>query len=146
MARPASTNPTNAELAILNILWQRGPSTVRQVRDALVDAQPPDESDDTRSIGYTSVLKVMQIMAAKGLVSRDMSERTHVYAAALPARHVRRKLVGDLIQRAFAGSAVELIVQALHSKRSTPAELNELRRLIDECERSRSKGRRQSTR
>lgn len=117
--------PTDAELAILRVLWERGPSTVRDVTDALQEA---------RGTGYTTALKLMQIMTDKGLVRRDDSKRTHVYVAVAPAQETQQQLVGDLLERAFGGSAQQLVLQALSSKRASKAELAEIRKLIDEME------------
>jgi predicted transcriptional regulator len=96
--------PTAAELAILRVLWRRGPSTVREVQEAL---------SDERGTGYTTALKLLQIMTEKGLVRRDDRVRTHVYAAALPAETTQRQLERDLLYRAFGGSAQQLVLQAL---------------------------------
>ena len=115
--------PTDSELAILRILWDRGPSTVRQVHDALAG---------TRDTGYTTTLKLMQIMADKGLVKRDESARTHVYAPAATEMQTQRQLVKDLVDRAFAGSAAALVMQALNAEGATPDELREIRKLIDD--------------
>jgi predicted transcriptional regulator len=115
--------PTDAELAILRVLWERGPSTVRQVHDALAEA---------RETGYTTSLKLMQIMAEKGLVTRDESNRTHVYAAKLTRAETQRQLISDLADRAFGGSAAALVMQALSSKAASPEEIAEIRRLIGE--------------
>ncbi len=115
--------PTDAELAILRVLWDRGPSTVRQVHGVL-------ERD--RPTGYTTVLKLLQIMIEKGLVLRDESERTHVYRARLSEQQTQRQLVRDLVDRAFDGSAAKLVMQALATKRASREELDEIRRLLDE--------------
>jgi predicted transcriptional regulator len=113
--------PTEAELQILQALWRRGrPSTVRELHGELGGRT-----------GYTSVLKLMQIMTDKGLLLRDIRERTHVYRAAQPESHTQRKLAADLINKAFGGSARKLIVAALSSKRASPAELDEIRKLLD---------------
>lgn len=125
MARPASSRPTDAELAVLRVLWERGPSTVRDVYEAL---------KKSRDAGYTSVLKVMQIMHDKGLVARDEAKRSHVYRAAVPREHTQRQIVGDLLERVFGGSARALVLQALSAKRSSPKELAEIRKLLDEFE------------
>jgi len=125
MARPASSRPTDAELAILRVLWERGPSTVRDVYEAL---------KRSRDAGYTSVLKVMQIMHDKGLVARDEAKRSHVYRAAVPREHTQRQIVGDLLERVFGGSARALVLQALSAKRAGRAELAEIRKLLDEFE------------
>jgi BlaI family transcriptional regulator, penicillinase repressor len=119
--------PTEAELAILRVLWERGPSTVRQVHELLAEH---------RETGYTTTLKLMQIMADKGLVSRDESSRTHVYAARASQESTQRQLVNDLVDRAFGGSAAELVLRALSSHRASDDELREIRKLIDEARRS----------
>src|SRR6266536_6192714 len=115
--------PTPAELEILNVLWERGPSTVREVQDALGPA---------RGAGYTTVLKILQIMADKGLVNRDESARAHVYAAGAPEAQTQRQLVRDLVDRAFGGSAAKLVLQALSGRRASPEEIERIRRLLDE--------------
>ena len=117
--------PTNAELSILSVLWQRGPSTVRDVHDALKATR-----DD--NVGYTTVLKLLQIMAEKKLVKRDTRSRTHVYAAAASEATTRGNLLSDLVDRAFGGSSLALVLQALSTTRATPAELEQIRRLLDE--------------
>lgn len=122
MARPLP-RPTDAELAILRVLWERGPSTVRQVHDALASA---------RDTGYTTSLKLMQIMAEKGLVTRDASSRTHVYTAKLTRGETQRQLVSDLVDRAFGGSAAALVMQALNAQTTSPEEIAEIRQLIRE--------------
>jgi BlaI family transcriptional regulator, penicillinase repressor len=129
MAKHGSPRPTDAELAILRVLWRRGPSTVRQVQEALGESQPT---------GYTTALKLLQIMAAKGLVDRDESQRSHVYRPRSGEDETQQQLVTDLMERAFGGSAQRLVMQALASKRSTAEELEAIRRLIDELEGSRS--------
>jgi BlaI family transcriptional regulator, penicillinase repressor len=116
--------PTDAELEILRVLWERGPSTVRHVHESLAAA---------RDTGYTTTLKLMQIMADKGLVTRDESSRTHVYQARASQETTQRQLVSDLVQRAFGGSAAELVLRALASHSTSDAELSEIRKLIDEA-------------
>jgi BlaI family transcriptional regulator, penicillinase repressor len=118
-----SPKPTDAELAILRVLWSRGPSTVRQVHDSLTEQ---------RATGYTTALKLLQIMTEKGLVARDESDRSHVYRARLSEGETQRQLVDDLLGRAFGGSATKLVMQALSGSKATPEELAEIRRLIDE--------------
>jgi predicted transcriptional regulator len=113
--------PTDAELAILSVLWRRGPSTVREVHEALADA---------RDTGYTTTLKLMQIMADKGLVTRDESARTHVYTVRWSQRRTQRQLVSDLMARAFGGSAAALVLQALSAQPASPEELDEIRKMI----------------
>src|SRR3954462_6955467 len=117
---PKQPLPTDAELAILAVLWRLGPSTVRAVHDALHPSQ---------GTGYTTVLKLMQLMAQKGLVLRDESQRSHVYRAARAEVLTQKRLVGDLMERAFAGSAAQLVQRALSVKRSSPEELQEIRAL-----------------
>jgi BlaI family penicillinase repressor len=117
--------PTNAELAILGVLWQRGPSTVRDVHDALGAAR-------SEAVGYTTVLKLLQIMTEKKLVKRNTRSRTHVYSAAVSEATTRGHLLSDLVDRAFGGSSLALVLQALSSTRATPAELEQIRRLLDE--------------
>ena len=119
--------PTDAELAILRVLWERGPATVRQVHEALAD----------RETGYTTTLKLMQIMADKGLVRRDESARTHVYAARVSQEQTQRQLVNDLVDRAFGGSAAELVLRALSDARTSAEDLREIRKLIDEAKEER---------
>jgi BlaI family transcriptional regulator, penicillinase repressor len=118
--------PTEAELAILRILWQRGPSTVRQVHEALIAV---------KKTGYTTVLKLMQIMTEKGLVSRDEVPYAHVYQARLPREQTQRTLVADLLERAFEGSMSRLVLQALSAKKATPEELAEIRKILKNYER-----------
>ena len=117
--------PTDAELAILRVLWQHGPSTVREVQDRLDRDEP---------IGYTTVLKLLQIMLEKGLVSRDESQRAHVYAAAVSEPATQRRLLDDLMERAFGGSAQRLVAQALGSERISADELEEIRALLDKLD------------
>jgi len=126
MAQQNRPRPTDAELEILRVLWSRGPSTVRDVFEDLQHTKP---------VGYTTVLKFMQIMADKGLVRRNEKQRAHLYEAALPKESTQRQLVGDLLDRAFGGSAMQLVMQALSAKRATPAEIDQIRQLLDEFER-----------
>ena len=117
--------PTDAELEILTVLWSRGPSTVREVHEVIAGRKPTQ---------YTTVLKLMQIMADKGLVRRDEKQRAHVYQAARPREWTQRQLAADLLQRAFNGSAGSLLQGALSARKASKAELAELRRLLDEYE------------
>ncbi len=117
--------PTASELEILRVLWTRGPSTVREVHDSL---------QEKRAMGYTSVLKFLQIMTAKGTVRRNETQRAHVYQACLPAEQTKRQLAGDMLQRVFEGSASELMMHALAGRRASREEIDELRRLLDEYE------------
>ena len=114
-----SKKPTDAELAILRVLWSHGPSTVRTVAEEM-----------GRGNAYTTVLKLLQIMTEKGLVRRDVSSRTHVYQAAHTQDETQRQLVRDLLDRAFDGSAAQLVVQALSAKKTSPEELAEIRALL----------------
>jgi len=114
--------PTDAELAILRVLWEREPATVRQVHEALSGA---------RETGYTTTLKLMQIMVEKGLVTRDESARTHTYITRLSRDETQQQLVSDLLDRAFGGSAAALVLQALQAGETTPEELRQVRELID---------------
>jgi predicted transcriptional regulator len=112
--------PTDAELAILQVLWHRGPATVRQVHEAL----------EARETGYTTTLKLMQIMAEKGLVSRDESARTHIYTAKYSRDETQQRLVTDLLDRAFGGSAAALVMQVLSSQPASADELRDIEQLI----------------
>jgi len=114
--------PTDAELAILRVLWQHGACTVRQVHEALSRDRPA---------AYTTALKMLQIMTEKGLVRRDVSDRTHVYQPRLSEEQTQRQLVRDLLDRAFGGSSSKLVMQALSARRATPEELSEIRRLLE---------------
>ncbi|HVF40242.1 MAG TPA: BlaI/MecI/CopY family transcriptional regulator [Gemmatimonadaceae bacterium] len=125
MPRPAPV-PTNSELEILHVLWKKGPQTVRQIHPAL---------RRERDIGYTTVLKTLQVMADKGLVKRDESARSHVYEAAVRELSVKRRLVSDMVERLFDGSAAGLVMQALSAKKATPGELRQIRQLLDEHKR-----------
>jgi predicted transcriptional regulator len=122
MPAPKRSPPTDAEVEILGVLWERGPSTVRDVFGAISKRRP--------SIGYTTVLKLMQIMAAKGHVKRDERSRTHVYRPAADERQTQRRLVSDLLARAFGGSKEKLLLSALDATRATPEELDAVRRLL----------------
>ena len=117
--------PTDGELEILRVLWERGASTVRQVHETLEARRPA---------GYTTVLKLLQIMTEKGLVRRDESERAHIYEARVPREETERQLVGDLLEKAFSGSASALVMRALSSTKASPEELARIRRLLDEME------------
>ncbi|MFP5263479.1 MAG: BlaI/MecI/CopY family transcriptional regulator [Blastocatellia bacterium] len=127
MAKLRLPRPTDTELEILRVLWQRGPSTVRDVQETLGEARPT---------GYTTVLKMLQIMTEKGLVRRDERQRAHVYEARLAQEQTQQQLVGDLLERAFDGSATNLVMQALATKKKTSAEeLSRIRQILDEFER-----------
>jgi len=126
MGRPKLPKPTDAELAILRVLWDRGPSTVRQVMDELNKLRPT---------GYTTVLKFLQIMTEKGLVTRDETNRTHVYQPRLSQQRTQRQVVRDVLNKAFSGSAAELVGQTLAAGKASAEELREIRKLLDELER-----------
>jgi predicted transcriptional regulator len=118
--KPLRRKPTDAELGILRVLWTRGPSTVRQIAEVL-----------GREAGYTTVLKLLQIMTEKRLVVRDESARTHIYQPAYTEDQTQRQLVTDLLDRAFDGSAAKLVLQALSSTKTSPEELAEIKKLLD---------------
>ena len=123
----SKSRPTDSELQILSVLWQRGPSTVRDVYNAL-----------GKRSGYTTVLKLLQIMVDKGLVERDETNRSHIYLPVSSAAHTQRQIVRHLLKRAFAGSAKSLIMQVLAAKRTSPEELAEIRLLLKRHEKERS--------
>ena len=125
MARPRSPHPTDRELQLLQILWRRGPSTVR----AIVDELPA-----RRRTGYTSVLKILQIMTEKGLVLRDESERSHVYSAARPESTTQQEIVGDILDRVFHGSAMELVARALAARPASRGERQKILALLEGLE------------
>jgi BlaI family transcriptional regulator, penicillinase repressor len=120
--------PTASELEILRVLWARGPSTVRDVYEAL---------SEKKDLGYTTVLKLLQIMTTKGIVRRNETQRAHVYEAGIPAEQTKRQLAGDMLQRVFDGSASQLMMHALAEQKASQEEIDELRRLLDEYERNR---------
>jgi BlaI family transcriptional regulator, penicillinase repressor len=118
--------PTDAELEILTVLWSRGPATVRDVHETIASRRPTQ---------YTTVLKQLQVMAEKGLVLRNEHQRAHVYESARPREWTQRQLAGDMLQRAFNGSAKSLMIGALSSRKASKKELAELREILDEYER-----------
>jgi predicted transcriptional regulator len=120
MAKPP--RPTDAELTVLRVLWTRGPSTVREVHDALASE---------RTVGYTTTLKTLQVMTEKGLTIREDHRGLHLYRPRQAEAETQRRLVADLLDRAFGGSTSKLVVQALASRRASPEELGEIRRLLD---------------
>ncbi|MGB9433519.1 MAG: BlaI/MecI/CopY family transcriptional regulator [Candidatus Acidiferrum sp.] len=126
MATTSTRKPTSSELEILHVLWERGPSTVREVHQTLNEKRP---------IGYTSVLKLMQIMTAKGTVRRNEQQRAHVYEAVQPEEKTKRELALDVMQRVFDGSASELMMHALAGRKASKEEIDEMRRLLNEAER-----------
>jgi BlaI family penicillinase repressor len=127
MTNQPTQKPTASELEILQVLWTRGPSTVREVHEAL---------HEKKDLGYTTVLKLLQIMTTKGIVRRNEDQRAHVYEACQPAEKTKRQFAGDMLQRVFDGSASQLMLHALEGRHTSKKELEELRRLLDEHERS----------
>ena len=126
MKQEPQFQPTPAELAILQILWSRGPSTVREIHEVLARE---------KDVGYTSALKFLQIMTAKGLVTRTEDQRAHVYSAQQPAEKTKQQFAADVLKRVFHGSASQLMQHALSGRRGSKKEVEELRRLLDEYER-----------
>ena len=126
MKQDGKGNPTPSELAILQILWSRGPSTVREIHEVLARK---------KDVGYTSALKFLQIMTAKGLVTRTEDQRAHVYSAQQPAEKTKQQFAADVLKRVFHGSASQLMQHALSGRRGSKKEIEELRRLLDEYER-----------
>ena len=118
---PRPPKPTDAELAILHVLWEHGASTVREVHDRMADA---------RAVGYTTTLKMLQVMTKKGLTVRETVRNQHLYRARQGQHETQRRLLRDLLDRAFGGSVSRLVVQALASRRASPEELREIRRLL----------------
>jgi len=123
--KQTTPRPTDAELAILRVLWQQGPSTVRQVQETLNHSRPT---------GYTTVLKLMQIMTSKGVVRRDRSQRAHIYQPVLAEEETQKRLVSDLLERAFGGSTINLVMQALSAKSASTEEMAQIRQLLDKFE------------
>jgi BlaI family penicillinase repressor len=125
MARKQSPQPTDVELAILRVLWQRGPSTVREVYLAL---------QSSRDTGYSTTLKMMQVMLEKGLLWRDDSQRPQVYTPSQPEEQTQRQMVNNLLQKVFGGSARKLVLRAVESERLSAQELAEIRKLLKQME------------
>ena len=123
MARRKSSRPTDRELTILRILWDKGPSTVRDVNHAM------NRDENT---GYTTTLKLMQIMVEKRLLLRDNSQFKHIYRPAMTEEKAQKQLVGDLLDRAFSGSAEKLVMRALSAKKVSAKELASIRKMLDE--------------
>jgi BlaI family penicillinase repressor len=121
----ATPTPTKSELTLLRTLWTRGPSTVREIHEALAPS---------RAVGYTTTLKVLQVMTAKGLVVREMRGTQHLYRARHPETQMQRRLVKELVDRAFGGSTSQLVLQALATRRASADELREIRELIASAE------------
>jgi predicted transcriptional regulator len=125
MSQEHLPRPTEAELELLSVLWTRGPSTVRQIHEAL---------SGEKSTGYTTTLKILQKMLEKGLLQRDERERSHVYEAVWRAEETQRQLVRDLLRRAFRGAAGKFVVQALSEEKVSSEDLAEIRRMLDDLE------------
>jgi predicted transcriptional regulator len=126
MKKEPRINPTPAELEILHILWTRGPSTVREIHEELAKE---------KDVGYTSALKLLQIMTTKGLVTRSEDQRAHVYEATQPADKTKQQFAADVLQRVFRGSASQLMQHVLSGRRGSKKEIEEIRRMLDEYER-----------
>ena len=126
MKKESRINPTPAELEILHILWNRGPSTVREIHEELAKE---------KDVGYTSALKLLQIMTTKGLVTRTEDQRAHVYEATQPADKTKQQFAADVLQRVFRGSASQLMQHVLSGRRGSKKEIEEIRRMLDEYER-----------
>jgi predicted transcriptional regulator len=122
---PPVTRPTDAELAILRVLWDRGPSTVRQVFSVLAAE---------KDLGYTTVLKMLQIMNEKGLVQRDVTDRVHTFSTTQSQTQTQRNMLDDLLDKAFGGSSTSLVMQALATRKASRKELAEIRKLLDQAE------------
>jgi len=125
MARHKSPGPTDREMAILSVLWERGPSTVREIHETI--------KTDSET-GYTTTLKLMQIMADKGLLSRKDAGRQHVYRPAVSQEKTQNQVVGDVLEKVFAGSAEKLVMRALSARKVSPEELKRIREMLDEME------------
>lgn len=121
----SATRPTDAELAILRVLWERGPSTVRQVFEVL---------SEEKDLGYTTVLKMLQIMTEKGLVQREITDRVHIFSTTQTQTETRQTLLDDLLDKAFGGSSKSLVMQALATRKTSQAELAEIRKMLDQAE------------
>jgi BlaI family penicillinase repressor len=126
MKADGKSQPTPSELAILQILWSRGPSTVREIHEVLAQE---------KEVGYTSALKFLQIMTAKGLVTRTEDQRAHIYSANQPAEKTKQQFAADVLKRVFHGSASQLMQHALSGRRGSKKEIEEMRRMLDEYER-----------
>jgi len=126
MKQEPRINPTPSELELLHILWTRGPSTVREIHEVLAKE---------KDVGYTSALKLLQIMTGKGLVTRSEDQRAHVYTATQPAETTKQQFAADVLQRVFRGSASQLMQHVLSGRRGSKKELEEIRRMLDEYER-----------
>ena len=133
MSTAPSPRPTNSELEILRVLWDRGPATVRDVHEVISAARPG-------LTGYTTILKLMQIMTEKGLLERDEAERAHVYKPRVAREKTQRAIVGHMLDRVFSGFAADLMMQALAAKPTSPAEINEMREMLARYEKEQKQG------
>jgi BlaI family transcriptional regulator, penicillinase repressor len=124
---PVPPRPTDAELAILRVIWARGPGSVREILEGVNERRNPP-------LAYTTVLRFLQIMTEKGLVEREEGDRGHIYRPSVPAQKTKRQLVGDLLHRVFDGSVRELVLQALGTKKVSAADAREIRKLLDDME------------
>ncbi len=129
MKRETPKPPTASELEILRVLWERGPSTVKDVHETLSANRP---------VGYTTVLKLLQIMTVKGTVTRNERDRAHVYIACQPAERTKRQIAGEMLDKVFGGSASELVLHALSGQKASHEEIEEIRRMLDDYERKMS--------
>jgi BlaI family penicillinase repressor len=120
-----AVRPTAAELEVLSVIWKHGPSTVRFVNDKL---------NEEKEVGYTTTLKIMQVMAEKGLLKRDERQRSHLYLAAAPEGQVQKLLLDRLLDQAFGGSALKLVMQTLGGHKASPEEISRIRELLDRLE------------
>lgn len=127
MARPASSKPTEVELQILRVLWKSGGSTAREIHNALAQSE-------SRETTYSTTVKMLSVLLDKGLVKRDESASPQIYRACSTQKATQRKMLGDLIDKVYDGSALSLVMQALSSRKSTPDELAEIRRILDQLE------------
>jgi BlaI family transcriptional regulator, penicillinase repressor len=125
MPRKPLSRPTDVELAILRVLWERGPSSVRDVHNALLE---------DRDVGYSTTLKMMQVMFDKGLLRRDESRRPQVYAPAIPEAQTQKQIVDEVVEKVFGGSARKLVMRAVQSENVTSEELAEIRKLLKQLE------------
>ena len=130
MAKSNRVKPTESELEILQILWANGPSSVRQVNEVL---------NNKREVGYTTTLKIMQLMLDKGLVDRDTKTRTHIYHAVVSEEHTRKHLLDSFVDKTFRGSAMEMVMQALGNKDTSQEQLDEIKAFINKIEQDRKK-------
>jgi predicted transcriptional regulator len=130
MKRETPKPPTDSELEILRVLWERGPSTVKDIHETLNAAK-----GTMKPVGYTTVLKLLQIMTVKGTVTRNERDRAHVYVAGLPAERTKRQMAGEMLEKVFGGSASELVLHALSGQKASHEEIEGIRRMLDEYER-----------